>query len=371
MRNRKLIKTIGLTLTMSMMLTGTVFGLDANLEVKKLTLEEAKTLALKNSYTMGLRELQQQSSNRKENDVLRSLSNLSLSTGLTVSQKEEQGNPLLDQLNAIRIAQEESDESQALQDEMTEYSVEAQYISLLGSEIQIKNIEHKLKDAQELLRIERVKYQLGLSSEMNLETVFNTERQIQASLEQAKIQKETAYVAFKKLLGIPLNQIIELENVNIDNYMLPNYEEGLQEALNSGVAVVNAKKKSERQESTIEDMKDRYVQGSRNLDSPKITLKQLNLELEETNIKVEQNYKSAYNNLVIAKEKLNTTVKDLEVAQKTYNFEKVKHEVGMSSKIEFETKQTEFETKQIAQQQAEYDFMKARISYELARKGLI
>lgn len=363
-------KTIGLTLTMSMMLSGSVFGLEAGSEVKRLTLEEAKNLALQNPYTVGLQGIQQEKINKQESNIMKSLNNLPFNSS-TISEMEGKSNPLLDSLNQIRTSQKEFIESQALQNEMTEYSVEAQYISLLSLEEQIKSTEHKLKDAQELLRIERMKYQLGLSSDMGLEGVFNTERQLQAAIEQAKVQKETAYASFKKMLSLPLDQGIELENVKIQNYLLPNYAEGLQEALDSGAALVTARKKVERQESYIEDLKDRYTKDSANLDNPKLDLRQQNLELEETKAKVEQNYKSAYNNLVVAKEKLNTSVKDVEVGQKTFNFEKAKYEVGMTSKVEFEAKQREFETKQIAQQQAEYDFMKARISYELARKGLI
>ncbi|MFT9495509.1 TolC family protein [Anaerosolibacter sp.] len=370
MINSKLMKTIGLTLTMSMMLSGTVFGLETSLEIKKLTLEEAKELALQNAYTVGIQGLQQEKINKQEDNVMKALNNI-VGNNATIAQKEDQSNSLLDQLTQIRTSQKEFIESQALQNEMTEYNVEAQYVSLLSLEEQLKSAENRLRDAQELLRIERLKYQLGLSSDMALETVFNTERQLQASIEQAKVQRETTYAAFKKLLSLPLDQKIELENVKIQNYLLPNYGEGLQEALDSGAAVVTARKKVERQENYIADLKDRYTKDSANLDNPKLELRQQNLELDEVTAKIEQNYKSAYNNLVIAKEKLNTTVKDVETAQKTFNFEKAKYELGMTSKVEFETKKREFETKQTAQQQAEYDFMKARISYELARKGLM
>ncbi|KXG76229.1 TolC family protein [Thermotalea metallivorans] len=427
--HKNTIKRIGiLALTSIFFFTSFSYGADSNQTVQKLSLQEAKKMALQNKFNKSQMSLQKDKLSLQEDGIYTNLNNASYGqtrakgaaaaldeqrrqvlaelailidkemnnpplsdlekaqksalqtqlltiesqlSGLSSAVIGDQSNPLLDSLESIRISQKALQDSEEVQDLLLAYNVEMQYISLLSLEKQIKSLEKNILNMEKVLKLERIKNNLGLSSNIALENIFFTVNQLKNTLEQAKIQKENSYANFKKFIGYPLHEAIVLEDFKLENFLLPNYEEGLKRALENGVEIRNAKSEVSRREGYIENMKDRYPKGAAALDSPKLDLKDAQLKLEEKMIKTELSYKTAYNDLLVKKQKLDLAMKDMNLARKAYEIEKLKYEVGMSSKLEHESKQTDYELKQIALQQAEYEYMKSLAAYEMASQGVI
>lgn len=278
----------------------------------------------------------------------------------------------LQRIDSIEKAMESLSDSEKLQIPVIEYNAEMQYLNLLSMESQIKVIEKNVSSMERLLHVERIKSQLGLSSTQQLENIFFNVNQLKNNLQTLKIQKKNAYTNFKKIIGYPLNEELVLEEIETTAIAaMPTYATDLKLAMEQGKNIRYLEQELKRKEKYIDDLRNKYDGSSNVIEKEKIDFKQAQLELEEVKTKTEINLKTAYNHLMMAKDKLEIVKQEMNLAEKTYNNEKIKCEVGMASKIEYEAKEADYEIKKLIAKQAEYDYLKALSAYELAKNGIM
>ena len=367
---KKVAYTLICILSLSLSLN-TSFALNTSTS-QTITLEDAKQMALESSYDKKLKEFQKERLGVDKESIHTTINTIASNPLLTIPEKENRINPYIDSLESLRNAEKSIEDSGILQDVVIQYYVEVQYIGLLSMEKQLLVLEKNLGNYEKLLNIERLKRSLGLSNALELENVFLSYNQIKNSIEQLKLQKNTAYANFKKQIGLSIEADINLSEISpIANYHIPNFSLGLEYVLENGIEIINAKRDLERKQSLVRNIKERHPFGSNNPYKPAIDVEEAKLKLEETIRKTELNFKSAHNDLIEKKERLDYAIKELNVSEKTYRDEIIKFDLGTTSKISYESKLAQKEIKKIQKSQAELDFLKSVITYNLTKEGVI
>jgi len=94
-----------------------------------------------------------------------------------------------------------------------------------------------------------------------------------------------------------------------------------------------------------------------NYEQSKLNLKNTVLQKDQANQTLKQNIYTAYTNAVNAFEKLNASKKNVESAQKVYDFSIKRYEVGLLSTLELITNENNLITAKLQLVSSEYDYV--------------
>lgn len=340
--------------------------------VKTITLEEAKELAVKNNFDLSKTEIARMKLFRDEDDLLSKAYDAAflVQAGISIAGKDLY-NQVVDGLEVVRMSQKAIEEGQEVQRKLIKYAAEVQYLMLLSGEKQIEHLEKNLAKLEKNVQVEKLKTELGLSSASKLEDSSFQLYQLQIGLRQLKNQSAKNEVQFKKLIGYPLDRQLKLAEVDAGLGELPDYQDGLSNALNNGLQIRNAARDLQRKQDYTKAVEERHSLGSADQYKADLDLSEAKLYLEEITLRTEENYNCAYRDLLSSRENLAKAIKEAEIGERDYRFQQIKYDLGLSGKLELQIKQLDYEQKIIAKGQAKDQYLLAKTAYDLAREGII
>ena len=247
-----------------------------------------------------------------------------------------------------------------------DYSVENTYYSILTLQQQEDMLLETLSYQEELLNIARLRYEQGLATPTEVSQSEEEMRENSQSLEDLREHKNSLRRSLKKLIGLPLDDTIVLENKKPS---LPDVDKLLEEepALKESVEYQRAE---EDLESAIRDLEDTSPYDRREYRIAELEVEEAELELEETLKELQSNYEEAKEQLVLAAEEYENEKFALQEAERRLNNSRHKYEAGTLSGVEFRGEKLEVLEKELSYYQARTDFHLQEQAYLLSLDGI-
>lgn len=289
---------------------------------------------------------------------------------LIVSQSSRTGS-LYQNLDLINNQVDGINDSKDIQIAAIEFNIENQYITLLYLDTQLLALRDTINNMERFLEVERLKLTLGLGDNLKLENTFINVRQLRNNLSSLKVQKDNLENNFKLIIGVKLNEDIYIEDLQNNNFVMPNLKNDIDKALKDGLVIKNHQSDLERKERYVDDLTYLYKVDSSTIRKEEIGVKETKAKLEDVKESLSKEITIAYNNMILSKEALDLKGKELEVLKQEAAMAELKFNIGMISRLELLSKETDFRIKQQQNKQAEYDLIKAVSNYDLVKKGVI
>lgn len=247
------------------------------------------------------------------------------------------------------------------------YTIENLYTGTLKLQNQINALEMKYQQLMKLLNIERVKMDLGMTSDVAVDKLAVQTSDLGKTIKELKTTLKINKWRINDMIGRELDSKLQLVGFQVE-YPIPvgNAEPVIEKALENIASIP-------QKEDDIEDMKDELedLDGSNEKEVKRAEIKKAELALEDT----KQNIRTTVKNLVAdldAKAKAYQLAEiSLKTAQKTYEWDKKKFELGMISEIQMQASELAYQEALNNKVAAGYDYFLAKHAVELAEQGVL
>lgn len=251
-----------------------------------------------------------------------------------------------------------------------DYDVEALYLTIINAENELRLMEIDLRVQADLLKIERFKLELGMSTENKVKQLGLALDALHSSYNSANIQAKNYKATMNRFIGRDADSTLKL-NKDVELYL--NKEVGsIDETYKKVIDKYLAIKQYERTISEKEKDKDWYGSNqSEKIENLNNTIKEAAIAKENTEKALKQSVVNIYDKISLFQRNISITKSNLGVAQKNYEFDLQKFQLGMISPIELKSSEKALEVAKKNFNKAEYDYYLALRELELAEKGII
>lgn len=216
-----------------------------------------------------------------------------------------------------------------------EYSVFGYFTSIKGSESALELMKDSYKIAAQNVTNSQLKYNLGMISNTELEALRNELSQTKANMDNLELSIKTSYLGLSKLLGLSANTEYEIEydiefekfelNTTIDSYV--------SKSLSNNPSL----KIQEASVSTAEvNFKILPSDGPTTYEQNKLNLKEAERSYKDAKIDLENNIRTAYNQLLQLEATRSSLEAALETAKNNYNTAVINCEIGNITQLELD-----------------------------------
>ncbi len=262
-------------------------------------------------------------------------------------------------------------ESKAITEEKLKYNLETIYIQILNLETEIKKKESTVFLAEMALTNEIVKQDLGLNVEIHVKNSESNYQTVQNSLDSLLNQKEQLMNQLKILLGYPVGQTINPENIPVNVITLPAYRDGLDAVLENGAEIKYQEMLYDNQKEYIDDLEDEYNGSDEEIRNEKYKLKEYEINIRETRTNTESAYYNSYNNLKLLTDNLGILENQLELAKLQNDQCHLQYDLGILSKDDLAVKEDAYLQSKLNFNQKQYEYAEALAAYNMAERGYL
>lgn len=332
----KKIKVLVMAVVMTICLNGIVFAADTN----TLNVDAVIDSAVNNSSTIKLKDISLQKMQNTYNDYIKNLTESA--DKLTNNNDSDSRLSLMKAINdrpmELKYSIYQLTNSKEVTKNQLKLAIYQEYNKLVKLKDSFDIEQSKLNNANLTLKSAQLQYNLGVVSKKDLkqkETDYATE---QASFNKVQRQFNLEVMAANNLIGAPLdtkyNQFpIDCSTDKIDT---KTYEDYLKDALKNRVEILNDTENIKLMKSEYDTVKAFYdskddnpnKDAKYNLDSA-----ENQLETDKINISIEIN--NLYNDLQNKYKSLESVKKSYDEAKKDFNKAQQKYNLGMTSKLQF------------------------------------
>jgi len=249
-----------------------------------------------------------------------------------------------------------------------EYEIESLFFDLLNMDNSVEIMEESYKIQSNMVKVENIKLNLGMS------TIFSVDQQKQKAMELER-QLNTLYNAkttlkwqFNRNIGRLPEEPLELAPVTFNAIEHENQQAGEAKAKDASLAI-------DQYNRTIEDKskerQDKLYTASDKVEKLDLEIDQIELQIDSTEYNIELTMKTLHENLYLAQKKLVDTRLSHEIAEKNYLNIKLQYEIGMISKIVYDSENITHLQKDADYEKAVYDYYLATRKVNLAENGII
>lgn len=337
-------------------------------EEVKINLQQAKELAQKYSITIQQHQLNLDKADKAKRDADDNYSKI-VANYFT----EAQETMVVNAREAYRAALNAYSDSKTLYENIKtalDYDVEALYLTILNAENELKLMEYDLRTQADLVKLERLKLELGMSTDSKVRQVELALDSLHSAHNSANIQLQNYKATMNRLMGREPNTPLILDPVVELNF---NKEIGsLEETYKKVTDNYLALKQYERIISEKEKDKDWYgYNQSDKIENLNNTIKEAKIARDNTEKALKQSVIAIYDKISMFQRNITNTQSNLEVARRNYEFDQQKYKLGMISPLELKTSEKALEVARKNYSKAEYDYFLSLRELELAEKGII
>lgn len=252
--------------------------------------------------------------------------------------------------------------------EKVEYNTEKLYLNILNMESNIKMMEYNYKLQADMVKIEILQMDIGLS------TKFMLDQQIQKSMELEK-QLKSLYDSYKSLkwqmnrsIGREPEAPLQLTAVTFNPSEYENEQVGLEKAKQASLAI---KQFNRTVEDKSKEIQEKQYTASDKVERLDLEIKQINLMKDDVEYGIKMSLKSIYEKLYLTQKNLVNNRSLYDVAKQNYENNKLQFELGVIPKVVFDSSSISFEQARANYEKAVYDYYLAAREASLAEKGIL
>lgn len=263
------------------------------------------------------------------------------------------------------------DAQRAIKDaeELLALKVEKDYSGLLEQEAKIIHLQKSYDLQQKMLQIERLKAELGISTTIDVNGVVVTATSLSDGLAQLKNAVSILRLQFNDLLGQERDSLYTLQEYPIPiEVTVPAYEE-LTENLLTNYALYGI---LERTIAVQQDrLKDNSIKDANDQKLAKLSIQEFEIDLADLEVGLRSKASLLLNDLNSKQELYNVAKLSFNTAKTTYEWDKVKYDLGLIAKLQYEASELNFLDTQNKLYKAGHELYLAKRAVELAQKGII
>lgn len=253
--------------------------------------------------------------------------------------------------------------------EKVKYNTEKQYLSILNLKNQLEVLQDTVDLQLRLVKIESLKYDLGLSTNLQLQQVRERVATYQNMQQEMRNTLETVQWNFNRTIGRKPEEKLNFAPVAFSPITYTkSQKEGLEQAKNESLALEQFNRMIENKK---EDRRDLNPAGN----SDKCLLletemHQIELNIDDVNFGIETGMKVAWEKVELAKEKLNNARTSYDSKKIDYEYRMLQYQVGLIP--ELSAIQGKIELKQAASdyEKAVYDYYLVTRELALSQQGI-
>ena len=267
-----------------------------------------------------------------------------------------------------RAAEGYDDARQARQDAERKlaFGVEKLYLSMLTLDNFITVQEDNLELQRELVRIERLKHENGLSTAVEVDKATQKGMEEQQRLHDLqKIRLQLTY-QMNRNIGRPWDAPLRLALVGFQPVKTEELEAGYQKALETSLAI---KQQQRTLETKRDDLKSRDLASDKE-EKIKIEIRKTELELQDTQFQLRKNLEDLHANLANAKQNLITCKQKYGTARADYEQAMIAYENQMGLKAQVDGSKLIMDKNYNDYAKASYDYYLAARELQLGQDGL-
>lgn len=244
-------------------------------------------------------------------------------------------------------------------DKKAGYGTEKLYLAMLSLDDFIKLQEDNVKLQRELTELERLKYQNGFSTAVQVDKAAEKVMEEEKRLNDLKNTRLLLTYQMNRNIGREWNAPLQLVPVGFQPVQTEQVEIGYQKALDAALVILQHNR-------TIDNKKEDLHNSGTNSDElakVKLEIKKTEIDLQDTQFKMKKTLEDLNYKVADAKKKLTDCKQKYETAQKDYEHVLIAYEHGMSLKVQVNGSK-------ILMNKAYNEYIKAVYDYYLAAREL-
>ena len=219
-------------------------------------------------------------------------------------------------------------------------TVRQQYASLLSAKRNLDMQRQRYSIDADVYNLEYIKHKLGLITNLGMEEATYNYRKARLDIATAVVNYENACRNFNLYIGKPIDTFYdEVEYEELIETDLDDLDYYLDQAMKNRSEIKSLQRQIELRElekSIIEtdQMYKNYTSLKEQHKNLETSISSLKLELERTVLDIKEEVKSAYNNVLEAKEAIEREERNLENNKKMLEITKAKYDIGKASRLD-------------------------------------
>jgi len=359
---KKLLMGAVLAVMLLLVTVSVTVGEKADPDVMKLTLEQAKELAMKNNHQVELAafgvEKAKVAMEQAEFNAGKMKKNIDKGyvsrdqTAVMVIDVE----PLVQQHNKI-IA--ETKQEYTLNS--IKYGVEAAYYGVLRAEKMLEVSRTSYKRAEEQYKQAEAKVKAGTAAKIDLISAESQLKSAEAGVNDAEATLKIAQMSLNKTLNLNLDTPLQLtDQFNFVSMGTVDVDEVIQEMKEKDLTFVGFQEALNISKAYFDYYSKYYTPNTFNYRNAEYGYKEAEVNLDQAASQLELNIKKAGLDLQTAEENYSVLTKSMEQAQEAYRLTKLRYDVGMATNYDVLAAEA-------ALKQAELSLLNALYNYNLAK----
>jgi hypothetical protein len=248
-----------------------------------------------------------------------------------------------------------------------EYNTESLYLTILNMESSIEMLELSYELQNKVVEIEKLKVSLGMGTQFTLDKEVRKVRDLQIKLQELHDNHKTLRWNINRSMGRNIEAPLVLSPVAFTPTTYNSETNTFDKALEASLAIEQFNRTVEDKAKEIEEK--RYT-ASDKVERLNLEIKQIDLTKADTVYGMRLSVKNIYEKLLLAQKSLVNCRIAHEIAEKEFETHKLQYDLGVISKIVFDSYKITSEQTQVDYEKAVYDYYLAARKASLAEEGM-
>lgn len=220
-----------------------------------------------------------------------------------------------------------------------DFGVEGSYYGAIFARESLAIAEAALERQEDMLRVAEAKFRAGTAAKQEVMDAQVQVARARAEVVKAQSEKEKAYMNLKELLGLNLDQKIELDFAFVYEPLeeIPALEELLEEALEHRIDIAQAKAQLEIAQLDFDYTKKAYPSITFVYKQKEHALLEARLNLEDAKTKVEKEIRGLLLDILDAQTNIPVLEESVALAQESLRLAKLSYEAGLLRRVDVDT----------------------------------
>lgn len=333
-----------------------------------LTLQQAKELALKNSNEIKEQKLNVDKADKAKRDADAAYTRI-VANYFTEAQEATVTNAREGYRAALNAYTDSKTQFQNKKLSL-EYDVESLYFSILNTERDLTIMGYDLRLKADLAKIERLKLELGMSTENKVSEAEIALDSLHSSYNGKNTGLQNSKATMNKYIGREPNVTLRLDSaVQLDfKYKITSVDETTKKALENYLAINQLERTIAEKEKDIEWYGYNQSEKVEDLNN---SIKGAKISKENAEKSLKQSIANIYDKIELNQRACTNYEMSLKIAQNNNEIDKQKYELGMISTIELKISEKTLEQAKKDYSKAQYDYYLSLRELELIEKGIL
>ncbi|MDK2822872.1 MAG: hypothetical protein PWQ67_1312 [Clostridia bacterium] len=251
-----------------------------------------------------------------------------------------------------------------------DYLVEQLYITILKQEDRLKSLQEEYDLKLNLLNVERKKLELGRSTQEEVNKLAVEGSNLNKTIVETNNSIKNLKGKLNDMMGRDYNCTLVLEHFDVPEVTaVPAFTTLLSQVTQEYIILNQIERDIEKKKDDLDD--DNVEDVEYQADLINIEIKEKELQLEDEKYKLNETINNLITDLKIKQKNYQLAKIDLTNAQKRYEWDQKRFEIGRISKLDLHKSELNYINTKNEAISAGYDFYLAQHKLELAEKGVL